>query len=99
MQALQVGEWARQRRREPSLATLPTASPTFAAVIVGTAILVGALTFLPALALGLLVEQLTARCGSRLAPPPADRAEHSATTHGRENGPIYRSESVRLRNI
>jgi K+-transporting ATPase ATPase A chain len=56
-----AGIFARQRRREPSLATLPTASATFAAVIVGTAILVGALTFLPALALGPLVEQLTAR--------------------------------------
>ena len=56
-----AGIFARQRRREPSLATLPTASATFGAVIVGTAILVGALTFLSAIALGPLVEQLTGR--------------------------------------
>jgi K+-transporting ATPase A subunit len=49
-------------RRAPTAATLPTDSATFGAVIIGTALLVGALTFLPALALGPIVEQLSMNC-------------------------------------
>ena len=39
--------------------TLPTATPLFAGLLVGVVILVGALTFVPALALGPIVEHLT----------------------------------------
>ena len=38
--------------------TLPTHTPLFVALLVGTVLLVGALTFLPALALGPIVEHL-----------------------------------------
>ncbi|BBL69451.1 potassium-transporting ATPase subunit KdpA [Methylogaea oryzae] len=38
--------------------TLPTHTPLFVALLVGTVLLVGALTFIPALALGPVVEQL-----------------------------------------
>jgi K+-transporting ATPase ATPase A chain len=38
--------------------TLPTHTPLFVALLIGVVILVGALTFLPALALGPIVEQL-----------------------------------------
>ena len=43
--------------------TLPTHTPLFAGLLVGTVLLVGALTFVPALALGPIVEhfQLFAR--------------------------------------
>jgi K+-transporting ATPase ATPase A chain len=41
-----------------SSGTLPTHTPLFVGLIVGTVILVGALTFLPALALGPIVEHL-----------------------------------------
>jgi len=41
-----------------SSGTLPTHTPLFVALIVGTVVLVGALTFLPALALGPIVEHL-----------------------------------------
>lgn len=47
-----------QRRRPATPGTLPTDSTLFAVVIVGTALLVGALTFLPAVSLGPLVEHL-----------------------------------------
>jgi len=47
-----------QRRRPATLGTLPTDSFQFGVVIVGTAILVGALTFFPAWALGPVVEHL-----------------------------------------
>lgn len=38
--------------------TLPTHTPLFVALLIGTVILVGALTFVPALALGPVVEHL-----------------------------------------
>jgi K+-transporting ATPase ATPase A chain len=41
--------------------TLPTHTPLFVAMLVGVVILVGALTFIPALALGPIVEQLLAQ--------------------------------------
>ena len=41
-------------------ATLPTDGPLFVLLLVGTVLLVGALTFVPALALGPIVEQLSA---------------------------------------
>ena len=48
-----------QKKRVPSGAgTLPTHTPLFTALLIGTVLLVGALTFLPALALGPIVEQL-----------------------------------------
>jgi len=47
-----------QRRRPATLGTLPTDSFQFGVVIVGTAILVGALTYFPAWALGPVVEHL-----------------------------------------
>jgi K+-transporting ATPase ATPase A chain len=37
---------------------LPTHTPLFVALLIGTVLLVGALTFLPALALGPIVEHL-----------------------------------------
>ncbi len=39
--------------------TLPTTGPLFVGLLIGTVVLVGALTFLPALALGPIVEHLT----------------------------------------
>jgi K+-transporting ATPase ATPase A chain len=38
--------------------TLPTHTPLFVALLIGTVVLVGALTFIPALALGPIVEHL-----------------------------------------
>jgi K+-transporting ATPase ATPase A chain len=45
------------------LGTLPTHTPLFVALLVGTVLIVGALTFLPALALGPIVEQLMLNAG------------------------------------
>jgi len=41
-----------------SLGTLPTHTPLFVAMLVGVVIIIGALTFFPALALGPIVEHL-----------------------------------------
>jgi len=42
----------------PRAGTLPTHTPLFVALLVGVVILVGALTYVPALALGPIVEHL-----------------------------------------
>jgi potassium-transporting ATPase potassium-binding subunit len=44
-------------RVPPAMGTLPTHGPLFVAVLVGTIVIVGGLTFFPALALGPIVEQ------------------------------------------
>jgi potassium-transporting ATPase potassium-binding subunit len=46
-------------RVPPAMGTLPTHGPLFVAVLIGTVVIVGGLTFFPALALGPIVEQLT----------------------------------------
>ncbi|WP_242336399.1 MULTISPECIES: potassium-transporting ATPase subunit KdpA [Anaeromyxobacter] len=53
-----AGALAQKRTVPPSAGTLPTHGPLFAGLLVGTVLLVGALTFLPALALGPIVEHL-----------------------------------------
>jgi K+-transporting ATPase ATPase A chain len=54
-----AGSLARQKRVEAGAGTLPTNGPLFAVMVGGTVLLVAALTFFPALALGPLVEALS----------------------------------------
>jgi K+-transporting ATPase ATPase A chain len=54
-----AGSLARKRFVPPGAGTLPTATPLFVVLLAGTVVLVGALTFIPALALGPIVEHLT----------------------------------------
>jgi K+-transporting ATPase ATPase A chain len=53
-----AGSLAAKKTVPPSLGTLPTHTPLFAGLLIGVVILVGALTFIPALALGPIVEHL-----------------------------------------
>jgi K+-transporting ATPase ATPase A chain len=53
-----AGSLARKKIVPAGAGTLPTHTPLFVALLVGVVILVGALTFLPALALGPIVEYL-----------------------------------------
>ena len=53
-----AGSLAAKKVVPAGLGTLPTHTPLFAALLIGVVILVGALTFIPALALGPVVEQL-----------------------------------------
>jgi len=53
-----AGSLARKKFTPPSAGTLPTHRPLFMAMVVATILLVGALTFVPALALGPIVEHL-----------------------------------------
>jgi K+-transporting ATPase ATPase A chain len=53
-----AGLFAQQRRRPVTLGTLPTDTPLFGTLVIGIALIVGALSYLPALALGPIVEHL-----------------------------------------
>ncbi len=53
-----AGSLARKKAVPAGLGTLPTHTPLFIVLLVGTVVLVGALTFIPALALGPIVEQI-----------------------------------------
>jgi K+-transporting ATPase ATPase A chain len=63
-----AGALAAKKSTPASAGTLPTDTPQFVLLLVGTVILVGALTFLPALSLGPIVEhlQLAATAGGNL---------------------------------
>ncbi len=53
-----AGSLAKKKLVPTSAGTLPTHTPLFVGLLVGTIVLVGALTFIPALALGPIVEHL-----------------------------------------
>ncbi len=53
-----AGSLAAKKRIATGLGTLPTHSPLFVALLIGVVLLVGALTYVPALALGPGIEQL-----------------------------------------
>lgn len=53
-----AGRFAAQRRVASSSGTLPIDTPTFGLLLLGTILLAGAVTFLPALAMGPIVEFL-----------------------------------------
>jgi len=54
-----AGRFARQGRKAETIGTLPSDTLTFGVLVLGTVLLVGALSFLPALALGPIVEHLS----------------------------------------
>ena len=54
-----AGALAAKKYVPPSAGTLPTHTPMFVCLLIGVVIIVGALTFIPALALGPIVEHLT----------------------------------------
>ncbi len=58
-----AGSLATKRKVADTLGTLPTHGPLFVSLLVGTVILVGALTFFPALALGPIVEHYLMQSG------------------------------------
>lgn len=53
-----AGSLARTKRSAPNAGTLPTDGPLFGTLLIGTTILVAALTFFPALALGPIAEAM-----------------------------------------
>jgi K+-transporting ATPase ATPase A chain len=62
-----AGSLAAKKRVPSSAGTLPTHGPLFMGLLVATVIVVGALTFFPALALGPLVEHFLMHEGKSFA--------------------------------
>jgi K+-transporting ATPase ATPase A chain len=58
-----AGSMARKRRVPPTLGTFPTTGPVWVGLLVGVILIVGALTYFPALSLGPIVEQLLLNAG------------------------------------
>ncbi len=56
-----AGSLVQKKHTPEGLGTLPTHTPLFVGVLIGVVLLVGALTFIPALALGPIAEQLALR--------------------------------------
>ena len=56
-----AGSLVRKTAAPAGLGTMRTDSPTFGVLLVGTVVLVGALTFFPALLLGPIVQGMTTR--------------------------------------
>jgi K+-transporting ATPase ATPase A chain len=59
-----AGSLVGKRHTPPGLGTFPTNGPTFSALLVAVIVIVGALTFLPALALGPIAEHFAAGAGA-----------------------------------
>ena len=53
-----AGSLAKKPRLDVNSGTLPTTTPLFVGLLVGTVLMIGALTFIPALALGSIVEHI-----------------------------------------
>ncbi|HEY3108162.1 MAG TPA: potassium-transporting ATPase subunit KdpA [Chloroflexota bacterium] len=62
-----AGSMVRKQRLPPSLGTFPTHGPLWVGLLVGTIVIVGALTYFPALSLGPIVEQLILGGGKTFA--------------------------------
>jgi K+-transporting ATPase ATPase A chain len=60
-----AGSLAAKKRTPPGAGTLPTHTPLFVGLVIAVVLIVGALTFLPALALGPIVEHLMLAAGAR----------------------------------
>jgi K+-transporting ATPase ATPase A chain len=58
-----AGSIAGKKTVEPGLGTFPTDGPLFTVLLVGVVVIVGALTFFPALCLGPIVEHFIAGTG------------------------------------
>ncbi|MBX9846610.1 MAG: potassium-transporting ATPase subunit KdpA [Xanthobacteraceae bacterium] len=59
-----AGSLAAKKSVPPSLGTFPTTSPLFIGLVVGVIVIIGGLTFFPALALGPIVEHLAMTAGT-----------------------------------
>jgi len=63
-----AGSLAAKKSIPPSAGTFPTTGGLFVGLVVGVIVIVGGLTFFPALALGPIVEQLAINAGTLFAP-------------------------------
>src|SRR5262249_4068362 len=81
-----AGALAQKKTVPPSAGTLPTHTPLFVALLVGVVILVGALTYVPALALGPIVEPRNMIAGREGASAWQARRPSGPCSTGRSSG-------------
>jgi K+-transporting ATPase ATPase A chain len=62
-----AGSLARKKYVPPSVGTFPVTTPLFSVLLVGVILIVGALTFFPALSLGPILEHLLMNAGKTFA--------------------------------
>jgi K+-transporting ATPase ATPase A chain len=62
-----AGSLAEKKSIPPSAGTFPTTGGLFIGLVVGVIVIIGGLTFFPALALGPIVEQLAMTAGTLFA--------------------------------
>src|SRR5262249_56814800 len=62
-----AGSLAEKKSIPPSVGTFPTTGGLFVGLVVGVIVIIGGLTFFPALALGPIVEQLAMSAGTLFA--------------------------------
>jgi len=62
-----AGSLAQKKSVPPSAGTFPTTGGLFVGLVVGVIVIIGGLTFFPALALGPIVEQLAMASGTLFA--------------------------------
>jgi potassium-transporting ATPase potassium-binding subunit len=65
-----AGSLARKKLLAPSAGTFPTHSPLFVGLLVGVILIIGGLTFFPAISLGPIVEQIAMNHGTLYATSP-----------------------------
>jgi K+-transporting ATPase ATPase A chain len=63
-----AGSLAAKKSIPPSAGTFPTTGGLFVGLVVGVIVIIGGLTFFPALALGPIVEQIAMTNGTLFAP-------------------------------
>jgi len=64
-----AGSLAQKKLLAPSAGTFPTHSPLFVGLLVGVVLIIGGLTYFPAIALGPVVEQVAMNAGTLYAAP------------------------------
>jgi potassium-transporting ATPase potassium-binding subunit len=64
-----AGSLAQKKLLAPSLGTFPTHGPLFVGLLVGVVLIIGGLTYFPAVSLGPVVEHVAMKAGTLYAAP------------------------------
>ena len=88
-----AGSLGRKKRSPASLGTFPVTTPLFAALLVGVIVIVGALTFFPALSLGPVVEHFLMQNGTGVL--MATHAQSGRAASGTADRPRAIGDAIR----
>ena len=98
-----AGNLARKKTVPPSLGTFPVTTPLFTTLLVSVIVIVGALTFFPALSLGPIVEHLLMHGGTDVLRPrgqrPKTKDEQKAMTKATKKKAIWNAQLSNERSL